>query len=278
MLQKMKQTPARTRFKSYFGQANHYLVTALVGLHHLDSSDITSAPPELHAAWNPKNKKSSIQRTKIFALQSILGSAVDAIDMYISLLYRKPNYLSNTRLESELDAANRSVQKKVIAIASHYQVEPCVFALLDILITWRNNVIHVLAENTLRVETRKTLIDNKDKIAECYRGLIIDNLADKAEKGDGLTFKEAASLINAAHHFVEQVDSAVIKAIDIDVLCLRLVQDEIDNKEKSNSFYIKYNSLTPEKRQRFVRIWLANNYGIVDIDEALIERCSNLKR
>ncbi|MEC9363749.1 MAG: hypothetical protein VYC42_11040 [Pseudomonadota bacterium] len=171
----MKQTPARVRFKHYFGQANHYLVTGLVALHHLEASPVVSAPTELHTTWNPKDKNASIHRTRLFTHQAILGSAVDAIDMYISLLYRKPNYIRDRALCSALDNAGRSVQRKVVAVAESYALEASTVALVDILITWRNNVVHELADNTLRAETIAVLEKNADAISQNYRGLTVEN-------------------------------------------------------------------------------------------------------
>lgn len=269
----MKQTPARNRFKQQFGQANHYLVTSLVALHHLEVSDIKGAPPELHTTWNPKDRTVSIHRTRLFTLQSILGSAVDSIDMYISLLYRKPNYIRNLELCSELDGANRSVQKKVYAVAAHYHIDPMILALVDVLITWWNNVVHELAENTLRPETRTSLKENSEKISETYRGLVVDRLPQKAEEGVGLTFKETASLINAAHHFVEHVDAAVIERLDMESLCIDLVRDALESKDQSSNFGAKYYSLPSEKRRRFIQNWLTNVFGIGDQSNSTIEAC-----
>lgn len=236
----MKQTPARTRFKKHFGQANHYLVTGLVALHLLEASEVVSAPPELHTSWNPKDKNSSIHRTRLFAHQAALASAVDAVDMYISLLYRKPNYIKDKDLCSALDGANRSVQKKVAAVAGHYQLKPMTVALVDILITWRNNLVHELADNTLRPETVAVLANSAKSIAENYRGLITDGLKEKAEKGDSLTFKETTSLINAAHNFVEEVDAIVIERLDLGDLCRELVADALADSSRGVDFLAKY--------------------------------------
>lgn len=90
----MKQSSARRTFKRNFGQANHFLVTCLVGLHTLENSDIIRAPVDLHAAWSPKDKASSISRSKHFVLQSFLGWAVDSLDTYLGLLNRRPQATS----------------------------------------------------------------------------------------------------------------------------------------------------------------------------------------
>jgi hypothetical protein len=274
----MKQTAARVRFKRYFGQANHYLVTGLVALHHLEESAVVSAPSELHTTWNPKDKNASIHRTRLFTHQAILGSAVDAIDMYISLLYRKPNYIKDHALCSALDGAGRSVQRKVIAVAEHYALEASTVALVDVLITWRNNVVHELADNTLLTNTIAALKQHAEMIAGNYRGLIVDKLPQKAEAGDSLTFKETASLISAAHHFVEAVDAKVLKCLDLSELCLDLVTDTLTGSSKNADFIAKYYSLPPDARRRYIRNWLANEHGISGVEDGILDASIHIAR
>jgi hypothetical protein len=267
----MKQTPARTRFKQHFGHANHYLVTSLVALNHLEASTIAVAPAELHTSWSPQNKSSSIYRTRLFIQQSALASAVDSIDMYISLLYRKPNYIRDSSLSSALDGAKRSVMRKVLAVAEHYSICPVTVALVDVLITWRNNLVHELAENLLRDSTREVLEKSSKEIAETYRGLVPDQLSRKAEKGETLTFKETASLISATHHFVEYVDAVVIHRLNFSDLCCDIVTDALADESQKNGFKNKFFALPIEKRMRFVRNWLMNNHGISDLADSDLE-------
>lgn len=275
MRQLMKQTPARTRFKQHFGQANHFLVTNLVALRNLEASDVISAPPELHTTWNPQNKRNSINRTWAFTLQTALASAVDSIDMYLSLLYRWPNYIRDASLCSALDGTERSVSRKVVAVSRHYSIDPLTVAMVDVLITWRNNIIHELAENTLRVETISTLAERSSDIALKYRGLVVDQLPVKVSKGEDLSFKEAASLINAAHEFVRCVDEAVIANLDLESLCFDVVGKSLS---EDASFSQKYYMLPEEKRRRFVLNWLSNSYGISNFPVAIVERSLHIAK
>ncbi len=274
----MKKTLARIQFKKHFGQANHHLITSLVALHTLDKSGVVDAPPELHTAWNPKDKNASIARSRIFVLQSFLGRAVDSVDMYLGLLNRKPNYLQNDALSSKLDGAGRSVLKKVNIYSEHYEISEITQALIDVLITWRNNVFHELADNKLRLESRKTLSTKSAKIAETYRGMDVTSLAQKAEKGLPLTFKETASLINATHHFVQELDEKILKNFDAKKFCREAVQDAIDNKDQSTRFAAKYLGLTVEQRFRFLRNWLMNEYGFGEPDEEILTVCASAVR
>lgn len=274
----MKKTLARIQFKKHFGQANHHLITSLVALHTLEKSNVIQAPEELRTAWTPKDKTASVMRSRIFVLQSFLGWAVDSIDMYLGLLNRKPNYLQNESLSSRLDGAGRSVLKKVIIYSDHYKINEITLALIDVLITWRNNVFHELADNRLRPDSRKVLANKTKDIAETYRGLEVSRLAEKAEKGESLTFKETASLINAAHHFVQELDEKILAAFDPPQFCKEAVQDALDNKDQASTFAAKYLCLTPEQRFRFLRNWLMNEYGYAEPTEAILGACSQLKR
>lgn len=273
----MKDTPARREFKRHFGQANHYLVTTLVALHHLDQSAVVTAPPELRTSWNPRDKLASVQRSRHLVLQSFIGSAVDSIDMYVSLLYRWPNYIQDETLSSALDGTNRSVLRKAIAVAEHYEVDPITLALVDVLITWRNNLFHELAENDLRPGTAAALLHGQKTIADKYRGLDASNLAAKATRSRVLTFKETASLINAAHHFVQEVDAAVLVRLDIAALCSRIVRKAMGSTGDAGDFKGKYFCLPIEKRERFLRNWLMNSYGIVEPPSSAIEPLVRIK-
>ena len=202
----MKNSTARIKFKRHLGSANQFLVTSMVALHHLKESDVNEAPEELHTTWSPKDRDSTIDRSRIFVKQSFLAWAVDGIDMYVSLLNKSPKYLQKESEQLVFDSAGRSVLKKSVLLGKELNVNSVIIALVDVLITWRNNAIHSLAENELMDGHDEIIQDNKSWIAENFRGLDPSLLTQKAERGDSLTFKETASLINVAHKYVEEVD------------------------------------------------------------------------
>lgn len=274
----MNKTPARVQFKKHFGQANHYLVTTLIALHHLNTSSVVAAPPELHASWNPKDKASSISRSRIFVRQSFLGWAVDSIDMYLSLLNRKPNYLQSVSLTGKLDGAKRSVLRKVQAFGEHYNLHPATLALIDVLITWRNNVFHELGDNCIGPASLNALTVHASHIEQTYRGLKVDGLSEKAHQGGALTFKETASLINAAHNFVQEVDEAVICAFDRIRFCTEVVHDALKDRKQEMGFAAKYYSLPMPTRRRFISNWLLNDFGITDPGDEALDACLHLGR
>ena len=59
---RLQRTPARRVFKQNLGQANHFLVTLLVGL---DAVERGAEPPAaLNARWNPRSRTESVQRSR----------------------------------------------------------------------------------------------------------------------------------------------------------------------------------------------------------------------
>ena len=75
----------RKRFKDSMGQANHFLITALIGLEYINNNEV-SCPESFSTSWNPKNKKSSVERTRLYILKSSLSWAIDCLDTYL-LIY-----------------------------------------------------------------------------------------------------------------------------------------------------------------------------------------------
>ena len=169
------------------------------------------------------------------------------------------------------DYPNRSVMRKVLAIGEHYSISPIILALIDVLITWRNNLVHELAENSLLDSTKVILKTSAKEIAELYRGLAPDQLPRKAETGEALTFKETASLISASHRFVENVDAAVINRLNFSDLCCDIVRDALSDESQRHGFKKKFFALPIEKRMRFVRNWLMNRHGISDLTDGVLE-------
>lgn len=273
----MKESPARRKFKKHFGNANHLMITSIVALHNLEKTEYEKAPEELRTAWNPRNKTNSIKRSRIFIQKSFLAWAVDSIDMYISLLDRKPSLIQDEKISSEFQkkSNSRSVNRRARIINSNFSLSPYLYPLIDVLITWRNNIFHEATDNKLHDNTRSKLKKYEKEISENYRGLIIEDLADKAEKSKSLTFKETASLINATHHFVQEIDEIIISKMNKSKYCCDAV-DKAFNSRNDVSFKIKYKQLEEERRKQFIINWLRNKYGATNISLEDVVEASRL--
>ena len=102
----MAETPARIRFKRSFGQANHFLVTIIVGLNSIKNSD-HMLPSDLPAAWDPQDARRSAERSEAFAIQGTSVFLVTALDQYLSEAAElsRPN---SQQIVADLDAAAKN--------------------------------------------------------------------------------------------------------------------------------------------------------------------------
>ncbi|NQZ79967.1 MAG: hypothetical protein HRT52_03010 [Colwellia sp.] len=265
----MKATKARKEFKKRFGNANHLLITSLIGLDSIELSGIKKAPSSFNTSWNPKDITSSIHRTRIFTLQSFLGWAVESLEMYMTELNRKPKELESESFTSLFSQANQSIYKKVILIADEIQVDQVLIALMEVLITWRNHSFHYDIDNEIRLQSQNVLIEEKERINHEFCGLDSTLLKKTWEQGGDFTFKETASLISATHKFVEAIDNYAIRNIDIE----RYIFDSIAPRIKNPKSIQKIKSLPNAKKKRYIETLSKNITGIDKIDD---DTCSSI--
>lgn len=268
----MNITLARRAFKRQFGQANHFLVTSLVGLECL-AEHKEFRPSIIHAVWTPKSIPTSIDRSRIFLMHSFLAWAVDAIDVYLSLLNRKPDYLQDSAFQNVLVGCGRSVYRKAKAFSTYV---PCISveaALVEVLITWRNNVMHEMADNAVSEQSRLTILEKATDISGGYCGLDPTDLCGKANDGADLAFKEVASLINAAHNFVEGVDRYLISKLNKTLFYASVLEDTLRDKNTKAGFRSSILNLNSSDWPRIVSNWLSNRFAVTQpvADESLRE-------
>lgn len=105
-----------------------------------------------------------------------------------------------------------------------------------------------MADNKLEEDDIQFLLENKDIIKEEYCGLNIEDIINKIETKNPPTFKEVASLINATHLFVEEIDSFVIGRISEDFYIMTLKKYLKEDK----NLCLKYYKLSEDKRKRLI--------------------------
>jgi hypothetical protein len=228
----LKSTKARKEFKEKFGQANHLLITTLVGLDAIEKKIVQEKPKSFSTSWNPKDPISSARRARIFVLKAFLGSAVEALEMYLTELNRKPKLLQDHKDDRFLriySNAGQSIYKKVIKVGEEIKVDPIIIGLIEILITWRNYTLHYDIDNELRPETWKTLVENAETIKIDFNGLDVLRLKETWEKNKDFTFKETASIINACQIFVQKVDSFIVSELDVEQYVLECLERHFEN-------------------------------------------------
>lgn len=264
----MKASPAKKEFKNRFGQANHFLITALVGIDGIQSGIITEKPETFHTKWEPHDKKRSADRTRVFVLKSFLGWAVESLEMYLTELNRKPKLLKSEIFTTLFSKAGRSVYQKTILIADELNIDPILIGLMEVLITWRNYTFHYDIDNEIRESSLKCLFDNKENIKDRFSGLDIVQLKNTWENGTDFTFKETASLIKATQDFVNEIDEYILKNLYKERFLIESVQKYFKESDLS---YKRYLSFQQEKKKKYLKITIQNIVGENEVDDEVIE-------
>ena len=211
----ISRTHARWAFKDLLGQANHFLITILVGLNGIKANQI-EMDPEFSTSWNPHDPKRSAERSRVFALDLALVRAVDALDTYFMMSVRKPCALADESFVAAMGATSRSVANRLDVFDEHLpSLEPSQIALLKLAIEWRNRRVHSLAEDRFVKAQRQLILAEHSELATSYSGLDVKALLTHFDGGMAPTFKEAASIIRACHQAVEHYDSHILSGMPL---------------------------------------------------------------
>ena len=242
------------KFKSEIGQANHFLITIMVGLDAVEDGAVKRE--DFHATWNPKNTTSSVRRSKQYALKSALAWTVDVLDMYLRLANRFPR-LYGEKESLEIAKTKHSVYQKFRCILdNHPEISACYFAYVDLLICWRNNTTHFDAENTLLPVSQHYFSKLKESSAtDQYCGtynLNTSAMIDRFSQGNCPTFKEVATLINATIHFVEYLDNLLLQSIDQPQYLESQLMILLKKNPKNASIFSRHNT-TVEIREKRIK-------------------------
>ena len=260
----LKKSLAYSRLKKKIGQANHFLITILVGLDEVSKGNVTKSET-LDAKWDPKDVKVSSLRSRMYVLNASLAWVVDNFDSYVQNCKRKPSIIENRELLSDLDSADRRVNEKFNLLFHRYEVvgELKLYgALIALGIQWRNVTIHSGGDNVLDVEYKRILLENRDWFNNNFCHLDVDKALESFNERKNPSLKEVTSIIKAVLRFVEIVDKELIKEINIE----RYVTDLLDKHYPQGSE--KRRLLTNQTREHQVskiRQVLLNS-GFVDED------------
>lgn len=174
------------------------------------------AKEEFHTSWNPKSKKASVDRSKVFAKKAAIAWLVDCLDMYLRLINQSPILIGSEELKKAIDSEDnsRSVYKRINLICTHYDIQSTDFALVDLLICWRNKLTHFQAENNIAEQSRFILQENLKKIEESYCGLNIQQTLKSFDCNEFPSFKEVTSFVRASVNFTSEIDKCLLRDIN----------------------------------------------------------------
>ena len=264
---KYEKSHALKLFKKEIGQANHFLITILVGLDGVKSGKVEKND-EFDVAWNPRSVEVSANRSRLYAIKSSLAWAVDCLDMYFLLCNKKPKLLSD-ELSREFDGTGHSVYKKYEVITNSIAMDELEKACIDLLICWRNRSTHYFAENELKESSRKALVELvplDEGAIKCH--LDVDVMLKSFDDGEIPAFKEVAYLIRKTISFIEHLDAELLSKkqglhILDDLFCINM-------KNNGNIFEGIFQKKDSERRKHKL-IQFFSNIGFTELDSFSIE-------
>ncbi len=251
----LNRTRARWAFKQLLGQANHFLITVLVGLNGVRSG-VCKLEDEFRTSWNPKDTARSADRSRVFVLDLALVRAIDAFDTYMMYSVRKPCALPNTEFLTEMGQAGRSVRKRFSVFDKHLkQLDSPTKAALDIAIEWRNRRVHSLANDKIDKNVKNALLDHSEHFERGYSGLKIDELISHFDAGVAPTFKEAAAIIRLCHEVVAHYDEFLLQQLDIEQYLKASLLHFIDKNGGTRLLTIQKTwKQSPKKNKKVIRL------------------------
>lgn len=210
-----KTSPARSKFKKMLGNANHLIITTMVGLDAIDRGIVSSAPGNFPAVWNPKDCSASAQRSRILILDMGLVRAVDALDAYMMWANRRPFLIQSSDFKSDMDGTGRSVSKRFQVFEQHTLPKDHILsALVATTIRWRNKAVHSEDRVELNPIYHQTLEENEEEISNRFRGLETSILLRGYANNRSPHLKEVTSFINAMHQYVRAIDASLLEVLD----------------------------------------------------------------
>lgn len=258
----LKKSFAYSQLKKRIGQANHFLITILVGLDEVSKGNAKKSAT-LDARWDPKDVKVSASRSRTYALNSSLAWIVDNFDSYVQNCKRKPCFIESNDLRRDLDSADRRVNEKLEVLYKRYKTVgdlKSYGALIALGIQWRNVTTHSGGGNVLDDEYKRILQENKDWYNNNFCHLDVNKALESFNTRKNPSLKEVASIIKAVLRFAEIVDKELIKEIDVE----RYVKDLLDKHYPQESEERRlFTNLTREHQISKIRQLLLNS-GFVD--------------
>ncbi len=246
----ISRSRSRTAFKDLLGNANHLIITTLVGLDAVERGIVTEVPEDLRAAWSPKNAEVSAKRSRRLLLDMALIRAIDAVDVYLREAVRKPALIQSSEFRRDLDSAGLSIFKKLQAVERHLpDLDKLPLAIVFLMVAWRNRSAHSEADLDSPQQHLDVLQDKAIELSDRFRGLDAEMLLGGYEAVRPTTFKEVASLINAAHHLVAELDARLLEAIDVERFLKDAIWASLGSSRRPNEL------IEQTRMRRAVSVW-----------------------
>lgn len=207
----LETSPPRKAFKQSLGQANHFLITILVGLDAVEDGSARQRPG-MPVSWNPQDPARSATRSRGFAARAAFALLFDCIDAYTWEILGDPPIVQCDKDRAALRKAADSTARFEDLAKLVGQKGSSAWALLNLGRAWRHRLVHTRSDATPDGDAIAALRKHKDDIKATYAGLDIEKL-QKSFPGEP-HLKETTAMIRAGHQFVEAADRELLTGFD----------------------------------------------------------------
>lgn len=274
----LESSYAKRSFKKRIGNANHLLITILVGLDEIESGKVKKSS-QFSTSWNPKDPTISAKRGSRFALNSALAWVIDNLDSYFIIAHRKPSIIESTDLSNALSGAGQYVSTKFNVferfLAKKNIVDEEKYAALVALgIQWRNNTTHFDANNSVEKRYRDVLKEKRNRqwYIDTFQGLDINETLKRFDSGENPSFKEVTAITRAIHVFVNMLDDCLLSSIDIKRYVNEIIQKHYSNPKTKKGHVLNY---IIERKMAMIKMIL-QSYGFSETDKKYDSRIFEL--
>lgn len=226
----------RTRPAAYvrtrLGQANHVLITILIGIEGVRTGAVTKHP-EFRTSWRPRSLADSAQRSRRFARDAMLSHVVDSLDSYLSSL-RDPEFEDAVPL---LFAEKKpSVKLRLDAVLKDLNIDaPLAISLAYLAIMWRNRRVHENADNRLEQQHIAALRRGCETVLSDFSGLDVSQLLERFNRSESPRMKEVTSLVKATLDLVQRLDEAVVRRLVPTRVAEKLIREALIQRRRDDS-------------------------------------------
>ena len=254
-------SPAYKNLNKKIGQANHFIITLLIGLDGIIMHN-SQKPEEFRTTWNPKDKKTSVIRSRDFALKSSLAWAIDSLDRY--LIDCNQNYSITKELEFRLFSEDKknlddkidSIYGIIQPIAQDDKFE--IFtAMIYLAVLWKEKLVHPSTTNLPLLKYTHILKTKQNVINDEFCGLDILRTIDSFQSNNNPTMKEVTAFIRSICGFSKILDNfAFSSELELTKYATHVLHSFFNEHHKQKQLFP---TLTESKQIKKMTTLLINN-------------------
>lgn len=223
----LRRSRGRADFKKAAGQNNHFLITTLVGLDAV-ARGTARKQPEFSTTWAPRDAERSAERSRMYVLSTAVVWISELVDAYRKRVGSMPGVFDASELDRITGTADDSRSVRLQRFAKELGLESSVdLALVRLGIHWRNGFAHGGSRTHLEGDVRGVLRKAAVPIAAQHNGLSVQKMITNEDEGAAPTFKEVATIIQASHDLIEELDTAVCRRVDPELFADAVVAEHL---------------------------------------------------